>query len=365
MLNNSWLHLKNQDPAFLLQSLGSDELRGVDCGWVEQMRPFIRQYSTEGDTVLDPFCGYATTLLAAGLEGRKGVGVEIERHRNDLANHRLNAHGIKGQKLMTGSLPNLIGSIDPVDLVLTSVPYFGCRFDSEQSDQLYGVASYQAFLQQMRESIRAMKQVLKPNGYAILMAENLRVGKHFVPMAWDIAKLLDERLNFVEERVLVYTKSVREAPHSNRAHEYALIAQNVPNEIDIDASWQLVKALQTIVPELLVYGSFAQRQLNGSAAPSDVDVFLPFEQEAIQKVVNYLGENGFEMSNWGKPIDAGGLAGLVKTTNYLRGEQLYADGKKIRIDVSFSSKSDCYQRLKQQAQRVDGVLCCGEPFDIY
>ena len=38
----------------------------------------VRMFSFAGDTVLDPFMGTATTLLAAARCGRNGIGVEIE-----------------------------------------------------------------------------------------------------------------------------------------------------------------------------------------------------------------------------------------------------------------------------------------------
>ncbi len=44
---------------------------------VELPRRLIKLYSFWGDTVLDPFCGSATTTLAAALTGRNSVGIEI------------------------------------------------------------------------------------------------------------------------------------------------------------------------------------------------------------------------------------------------------------------------------------------------
>ena len=38
----------------------------------------VRMFSFAGDTVLDPFMGLATTLVAAARCGRNGIGVEIE-----------------------------------------------------------------------------------------------------------------------------------------------------------------------------------------------------------------------------------------------------------------------------------------------
>ena len=49
----------------------------------------VRMFSFAGDTVLDPFTGTATTLVAAGKWGRNGIGVEIEPSYVDTAEKRL------------------------------------------------------------------------------------------------------------------------------------------------------------------------------------------------------------------------------------------------------------------------------------
>ena len=38
----------------------------------------VRMFSFHGDTVLDPFCGTATTLLATAKAERNSIGVEID-----------------------------------------------------------------------------------------------------------------------------------------------------------------------------------------------------------------------------------------------------------------------------------------------
>jgi len=38
----------------------------------------VRMFSFTGDTVLDPFCGTGTTMIAALRTGRNSIGVEIE-----------------------------------------------------------------------------------------------------------------------------------------------------------------------------------------------------------------------------------------------------------------------------------------------
>ena len=49
----------------------------------------IRASSTEGDVVLDPFCGCATALVAAERLNRQWVGIDLSPQAVDLVKHRL------------------------------------------------------------------------------------------------------------------------------------------------------------------------------------------------------------------------------------------------------------------------------------
>lgn len=49
----------------------------------------VRMFSFVGDTVLDPFCGSGTTMLAAAKYGRNSIGVETEAYYCEYTIHRL------------------------------------------------------------------------------------------------------------------------------------------------------------------------------------------------------------------------------------------------------------------------------------
>ena len=49
----------------------------------------VRMFSFSGDTVLDPFCGSGTTMVAALKSGRSSIGVEIDREYCRMAARRL------------------------------------------------------------------------------------------------------------------------------------------------------------------------------------------------------------------------------------------------------------------------------------
>jgi site-specific DNA-methyltransferase (adenine-specific) len=56
---------------------------------IELPRRCIKLFSFTGDTVLDPFLGSGTTLIACIVTKRKGIGIEIDRTYCEIAKQRL------------------------------------------------------------------------------------------------------------------------------------------------------------------------------------------------------------------------------------------------------------------------------------
>ena len=56
---------------------------------IELPRRCIKLFSFVGDTILDPFLGSGSTLIASYLHGRKGIGVDIDGKYCDIAINRL------------------------------------------------------------------------------------------------------------------------------------------------------------------------------------------------------------------------------------------------------------------------------------
>jgi adenine-specific DNA-methyltransferase len=58
------------------------------------LTPLIQSFSRPGDLVLDPFCGSGSILLAAKLQGRRFVGIELDPRYQELARERVSAEAI-------------------------------------------------------------------------------------------------------------------------------------------------------------------------------------------------------------------------------------------------------------------------------
>ena len=56
---------------------------------VETLRPIIEAFTKPGDLVLDPFAGSGSSLIAAALQQRRYIGIELEEKYCDLARRRL------------------------------------------------------------------------------------------------------------------------------------------------------------------------------------------------------------------------------------------------------------------------------------
>jgi len=84
-----WLSLKNSDVWLMKPEKSGENRPHVAPFPFELPARLIKAYSFVGETILDPFCGSGTTLRAAALENRNGVGYELNKEFLQYAKRQL------------------------------------------------------------------------------------------------------------------------------------------------------------------------------------------------------------------------------------------------------------------------------------
>lgn len=364
MTSPSWIHLGEKDKTSPLPAdlRARDPMGARDCGWVEQMTPFIRSHSRLDSWVLDPFCGFGSTLVAALQCGVRAVGVELSADRADLARERLRRLGASPahHPVLTGDLADAdftmrlasqLGEVHgekqgdakhPIGLCLTNIPYFGCnQSPGEASDvrQLYLAPYYETFLQGLREVFLGVHRLLAPEGWCIVMSQNLRLGSTFVPQAWDVAKLLSDRFHLHDERILLYDKTATPSAESpsvgNRAHEYALIFRKRRPAMDINAATALLQALSQAGFQHEVYGSFAAILAGRSTTPAhDLDLLVPSDDTEVSRLLRWLEVQGFRIESWNAPCSPPVSIEAMAYRHYFRAKRLSPQGDEMQVDIA-------------------------------
>ncbi|QSI32495.1 SAM-dependent methyltransferase [Variovorax sp. RKNM96] len=344
MASHSWLMLDHESPRYRLPDdlRARDPMGGRDCGWVEQMLPFVRQFSQPGDTVFDPFAGFGTTLLAARLEDRLASGCEVDAGRVDLIRERLARHGLAhGATLLYGSCDALEDTaLPPFDLCLTNVPYFGCRWTGAPStSQLYDSQSYAQHLDGLRNLFHRVRAGLREGGACIAMVENIRLGDRVLPLAFDLARILGSLFVMEEERVLVYPHESDEIDadaRTDRRHEYALVFRKQRERIDLQATAALLDALRAQGHAFTLLGSFARWQQDPQGTPpADADIRVDADPQRLDALLQWLLGQGFALTSWGDPVSLPLHLDSYRGRYYFRADRVDNRGALIRLDICY------------------------------
>ncbi len=214
----------------------------------------IKIFSHPGDLVLDPFMGSGSTLLEAGMMGRRGIGLDISRDYIDLFHHRFQNEGDKN--LLVSAIHddarNLLHYVSPleVDFCLTSPPYWNILGETRSADKkelrnysnaasslgynLGYIEDYQQFLDELSCIFTEVYNALGKGKYCIVVVMDLRKKNQFFPLHMDLAYKMqligytlddiiiwDRRHEYNNLRPLGFPYVFR----VNKVHEYILIFQ--------------------------------------------------------------------------------------------------------------------------------------------
>jgi len=220
----------------------------------------IRFFTKRGGTVLDPFVGVGSTLKACAIDGRVGIGIDLNERYVELAQQRLDLEvrdllsTSASQTLMCGDSRSLVKDLplDSVDLVVTSPPYWnilhkedhkakqervGKNLDtrySDHQDDLGNIHDYPTFLQEVASILGSCGRPLKTKKYMAVIVSDFRDRSRFVMFHADLAREL-ERFKFELRGIgILYQRHKRIFPYGypfayvpNIHHQYILILQNM------------------------------------------------------------------------------------------------------------------------------------------
>ncbi|MFO7947668.1 MAG: DNA methyltransferase [Armatimonadota bacterium] len=214
----------------------------------------IRLFTKKGQTVLDPFVGTGSTLLACAETGRKGIGIELVDRWVKVCRERIKdtdagesprvIHGHAGEELQKMDA-------DSVDFVVTSPPYWsilnkdaGMKVQAERlekdletsysdrEDDLGNISDYGTFIARLGEIFQECCRVLKPGQYLACIVSDFRHGPDFYMYHADIAGAIEDAgipakgiTILLQDSKNLYPFAIPYAFVSNIHHQYILIHQ--------------------------------------------------------------------------------------------------------------------------------------------
>lgn len=171
----------------------------------ELVRLFLEEYTQIGDVVLDPFAGYGTTLRVAEAMGRIPYGVEANRERAEKArciiNHKYNLIMGDSRDIRTLGLP-------PIDFCIGSPPGMKqTQLTNALREHLRAKGGYLQYLADIKSIYQQVSELLQPHGMAVIEVGNMKLAHGVTPLAWDIALVVSEVMDFQGEIVVDWEPS--------------------------------------------------------------------------------------------------------------------------------------------------------------
>jgi DNA modification methylase len=219
----------------------------------------IRFFTKEDGVVLDPFVGVGSTLKACALNGRRGIGFDLNQRYVDLTRERLDTelHDQSGayyeQEIQLGDARYLVPQLadDSVDFVVTSPPYWNILHKEDHKarqeriaqnlDTRYGddpldlgnIPTYEHFLDEVAAILGACGRPLKSQKYMAVIVSDFRDKSRFVMFHADLARALEPYKLELRGLITLYQRHKRVFPYGypyafvpNMHHQFILILQN-------------------------------------------------------------------------------------------------------------------------------------------
>lgn len=204
----------------------------------------IRTFSKNKNSVIDPFNGTGTTLVAAHNLNRLATGIDLSEAFCEIAYQRVgkdkNINIINGDSFI--ELDNL--DSNSFDLCITSPPYWDIlnmkrSADgkttvnySEKENDIGNIPNYQEFISCLGDLFEKVNRVLKPGAYCLVNVMDIRKKSEFYSLHSDLATELKKR-GYIFDDIIIWDRqqdynNMRPLGYPykyriNKVHEYILI----------------------------------------------------------------------------------------------------------------------------------------------
>ncbi len=224
----------------------------------ELCRRLIEIYTKEGDTILDPFMGSGSTIVAAKELGRKGIGFDINPDFIKLTKTRISQESLINNmpikpEIFCENAINIHNFVKPdsIDLVITSPPYWNIHTRKRTADykesrpysalngDIGNIPDYNKFMEKLKAIFEDVYQVLKPGKKCIIIVMDIRVESKFYPFHMDVCEMM-KKIGFALDDIIIWDRrkeysNLRPLGYPyvfivNKIHEYILIFRKNKNE---------------------------------------------------------------------------------------------------------------------------------------
>lgn len=184
---------------------------------IKDIMKLICFFTKKGMTVLDPFCGSGTTIIAANNLDRFAIGIDLNEEFKKLAEERLKKKNFKQPtnfKYIIGDALKIVKRIKSVDYIVTSPPYhnilrnkgaglrkqsekgfrngsrIGVEYYSEFENDLGNMDTYEAFTNGLEKIMLECYKILTPSKYCSIVISDFTVDKKEICVQADIVMLM-------------------------------------------------------------------------------------------------------------------------------------------------------------------------------
>ncbi|MCL4322610.1 MAG: site-specific DNA-methyltransferase [Deltaproteobacteria bacterium] len=211
------------------------------------MEGFIKFFTKEGMSVLDPFAGIGSTLVGCARTNRIGYGIELNKKYCRIIIKRVpefKANVICGDAV---KVKKYFGNNKKFDFSISSPPYWNVlnrstkdfkakrvnggldvNYSDDKAD-LGNIDDYNFFLEKLAGIYFDIYDLLKDGAYITIIVKNVKKEGKIYPLAWDLAHILSKKYELKDEKIWIQDK-VGLAPYgypsawaSNILHHYCLI----------------------------------------------------------------------------------------------------------------------------------------------